>query len=278
MYLNLLGLLALFLIVLTAFCSTPAPEEATPSEPPASKAPSPSAEDKVQILADAVNKTKIDEATVGDAEPTSEKPIVKPDKPPKVKGPNPALLDPLLTSEKAPDSFSVEFETTKGSFVVQVTREWSPRGADRFFNLVKIGYFKEIAFFRVIEGFMAQFGMHGDPNIGQKWSAASIQDDPMVKSNQRGYISFAKTNAPNSRSVQFFINFKDNGSLDAYGFSPFGLVSEGMEVIDSVYKGYGEGAPQGRGPSQGRIGSEGNKYLKAEFPKLDYINKATLLD
>ena len=139
-----------------------------------------------------------------------------------MKGPNPALRNPALADEKAPTTFKAKFETTKGDFVVEVTREWSPRGADRFYNLVKIGYFRNIAFFRVIDGFMAQFGMHGDPVIGQNWSAANIQDDPVVKSNQRGYISFAKTNMPHSRSVQFFINYKDNASLDNYGFSPFG--------------------------------------------------------
>jgi peptidyl-prolyl cis-trans isomerase A (cyclophilin A) len=272
---------AFFLLLLSLSCSAPVSDEADSSEPPAA--------DEAAAVADAGDKISAEEAA-GDAadatppepakEPDKPKPEpVKMDKPPRpMKGPNPALRNPSLASGKAPATFKAKFETTKGSFVVEVTRKWSPRGADRFYNLVKIGYFRNIAFFRVIEGFMAQFGMHGDPAIGQKWSAANIQDDPVVTSNQRGYVSFAKTNMPHSRSVQFFINYKDNGSLDSIGFSPFGRVIEGMEVVDSVYKGYGEGPPSGRGPGQGRIRAEGNSYLKRDFPKLDYIKKATLLN
>lgn len=275
------GCCAFFLLLLSLSCSAPVSDEPDSSEPPAA--------DEAAAVADAGDKITAEEAAGDAADATPPEPAKKPDepkpepvkmdKPPRpMKGPNPALRNPSLTSAKAPATFKAKFETTKGDFVVEVTREWSPRGADRFYNLVKIGYFRNIAFFRVIEGFMAQFGMHGDPIIGQKWSAANIQDDPVVKSNQRGYISFAKTNMPHSRSVQFFINYKDNGSLDSYGFSPFGQVIEGMEVVDSVYKGYGEGAPSGRGPSQGRIRAEGNGYLKRDFPKLDYIKKATLLN
>jgi len=272
---------AFFLLMLSLSCSAPVTEEPDSAEPPAAE--------EAAAVADAGDKATAEEAAGDAVDVTPPEPAKKPDepkpepvkmdKPPRpMKGPNPALRNPSLANEKAPASFKAKFETTKGDFVVEVTREWSPRGADRFYNLVKIGYFRNIAFFRVIEGFMAQFGMHGDPGIGQKWSAANIQDDPVVKSNQRGYISFAKTNMPHSRSVQFFINYKDNGSLDSYGFSPFGRVIEGMEVVDSVYKGYGEGAPSGRGPSQGRIRAEGNGYLKRDFPKLDYIKKATLLN
>ncbi len=199
-----------------------------------------------------------------------------PPKPAAPKGPHPALKDPSLAEEKAPENFRVKFETTKGDFVVAVTRSWSPRGADRFYNLVKIGYFQDIAFFRVIDGFMAQFGIHGDPDVNLMWKNDNIQDDPVKQSNGRGYISFAKTNQPNSRSVQFFINFGDNARLDGYGFSPFGRVVEGMEVVDSLYKGYGEGAPQGQGPAQNLIQTQGNRYLKARFPKLDYIKNATV--
>ena len=272
---------AFFLLLLSLSCSAPVTDEPDSAEPPAAEEPA--------AVADAGDKAAAEEAAGDAADVTPPEPAKKPvepkpepakmDKPPRpMKGPNPALRNPALADQKAPASFKARFETTKGDFVIEVTREWSPRGADRFYNLVKIGYFRNIAFFRVIEGFMAQFGMHGDPVIGQKWSAANIQDDPVVKSNQRGYISFAKTNMPHSRSVQFFINYKDNGSLDSYGFSPFGRVIEGMEVVDSVYKGYGEGAPSGRGPSQGRIRAEGNGYLKRDFPKLDYIKKATLLN
>ncbi len=200
-----------------------------------------------------------------------------PPKPAAPKGPHPALKDPSLAEEEAPENFRVKFETTKGDFVVAVTRSWSPRGADRFYNLVKIGYFQDIAFFRVIDGFMAQFGIHGDPDVNLMWKNDNIQDDPVKQSNKRGYVSFAKTGQPNSRSVQFFINYADNARLDAYGFSPFGRVVEGMEVVDSFYKEYGEGAPQGRGPAQNLIQSQGNRYLKARFPNLDYIKKATLM-
>ena len=214
---------AFFLLLLSLSCSAPVSDEADSSEPPAA--------DEAAAVADAGDKISAEEAA-GDAadatppepakEPDKPKPEpVKMDKPPRpMKGPNPALRNPSLASGKAPATFKAKFETTKGSFVVEVTRKWSPRGADRFYNLVKIGYFRNIAFFRVIEGFMAQFGMHGDPMIGQKWSAANIQDDPVVTSNQRGYVSFAKTNMPHSRSVQFFINYKDNGSLDSYRLLP----------------------------------------------------------
>ena len=194
------------------------------------------------------------------------------------KGPHPALVNPEIANEKAPDSFKAKFETTKGSFVVEVTREWSPHGADRFYNLVKIGYFTDIAVFRVIENFMAQFGISGDPRISAAWRQANITDDPVKQSNLRGFITFAMSGQPNSRSIQFFVNFKDNSRLDASGFSPFGKVIEGMETIDSIYKGYGEGAPRGKGPDQGTIQARGNEYLKADFPKLDYIKSASLLD
>ena len=218
--------------------------------------------------------------TPSKAEPTPPKadpPKPKVDAPKPKPGPNPALLDPSQAQGKGPTSFKAEFDTTKGKFVIQVTRSWSPIGADRFYNLVNIGYFTDITFFRVVEGFMAQFGMHGDPKIGQAWRQANIKDDPVVESNKRGFISFAKTGAPNSRSVQFFINYRDNSPLDPQGFSPFGKVTSGMEVVDNLYKGYGDGAPRGRGPDQGRILMEGNSYLKQDFPKLDYIKKARIV-
>jgi len=185
--------------------------------------------------------------------------------------PNPAMLDPKLANEKAPDTFKVKMSTTKGDFTIEVTRDWSPKGADRFYNLVKIGYFTDVAFFRVIENFMAQFGIHGDPAVSAKWRSANIPDDPVKASNGRGYITFAKSSLPDSRSTQFFINFKDNTPLDRMGFSPFGQVVEGMAVVDSIYKGYGES------PDQGRIQMEGNKYLKKDFPNLDYIKSATII-
>ncbi len=186
-----------------------------------------------------------------------------------------ALMDPSKLTETAPATFKVNFKTTKGEFVVQVNREWSPNGADRFFNLVKNGYFKDIAFFRVVSGFMVQFGIHGDPKLNNVWREARIQDDAVKQSNTRGRITFA-TAGPNTRTTQLFINFNNNANLDQMGFSPFGEVVSGMEVVDAIYSGYGEGAPRGQGPDQGRIQGEGNAYLKASFPQMDYLQSAEL--
>lgn len=197
----------------------------------------------------------------------------------KAKGePNPALLDPSLAKDKAPDKFKVKFTTTKGDFVVEVTRKWAPNGADRFYNLAKIGYFDDAAFFRNIEGFMVQFGLNGDPAVNEKWSESNIKDDPVVESNKRGYLTFAQTARPNTRSTQLFINFGDNSRLDGQRFAPFGKVVEGMKVVESLYNGYGEGFPNGRGPDQSRVRNEGNAYLKEKFPKLDYIKTAEIVE
>jgi peptidyl-prolyl cis-trans isomerase A (cyclophilin A) len=141
---------------------------------------------------------------------------------------------------------------------------------------VKIGFFDDERFFRAIDGFMVQFGLNGDPAVNQKWREARIDDDPVKESNKRGYVTFA-TSGPNSRTTQLFINFADNTNLNGMGFAPFGKVVEGLDVVDSFYKGYGEGAPSGAGPSQGRIQNEGNEYLTRDFPKLDYIKEAKLL-
>jgi len=189
---------------------------------------------------------------------------------------NPALLAPSLATEQAPDAFRVQFDTTKGKIVIDVKREWSPNGADRFYNLVKIGFYEDIAFFRVIPGFMAQFGINGDPAVSKIWKQATITDDPVVQSNARGFITYAKTRAPNSRTTQLFINLKDNKALDRQGFAPFGQVVEGMDVVDAIFK-IGEGAPRGKGPAQGRIQSQGNDYLKKSFSSLDYITSAKIL-
>lgn len=193
-------------------------------------------------------------------------------------GRHPALMNPALAAERAPDTFWVVFETTKGEVVVEVQRAWSPHGADRLFNLVKIGYFEDVAFFRVIGGFMAQFGIHGDTSVSEKWSEANIADDPVIQSNKRGTLTFAMSSQPNSRSTQLFVNFKDNLRLDAMGFAPLGTVVRGMEVVDGLYSGYGEGAPQGAGPDQMQVQLQGNIYLRGQFPKLDYIKKATLAE
>ncbi|MDX6769972.1 MAG: peptidylprolyl isomerase [Elusimicrobiota bacterium] len=189
---------------------------------------------------------------------------------------NPALLAPEKATEKAPETFKVRLDTTQGPVVIAVTRAWSPLGADRFYNLVKLGYYDGVAFFRVLGGFMAQTGIHGDPAVNVKWRGARFPDDPMgVKSNTRGMVTFA-TAGPQSRTSQIFFNYGDNSNLDPMGFTPFGQVVEGMERLDKLYNGYGEGAPSGPGPDQGRVQNEGNAYLKAEYPKLDYIKTARL--
>jgi peptidyl-prolyl cis-trans isomerase A (cyclophilin A) len=186
------------------------------------------------------------------------------------------LRNPAALNEKAPDTFKVTFDTSKGPFVIQVHRAWAPVGADRFYNLVKNGFYDDTRFFRVLDGFMAQIGINGNPSIQSNWRTATIQDDPVKESNKRGFVTFAKSGAPNSRSTQIFINYRDNSSLDRQGFAPFGEVTSGMDVVDKLYSGYGEGAPSGRGPEQGKIQAEGNAYLVKDFPKLDYVKKATI--
>jgi peptidyl-prolyl cis-trans isomerase A (cyclophilin A) len=183
---------------------------------------------------------------------------------------------PAKLTEKAPDTFKARFETSKGPFTIEVTRSLAPTGADRFYNLVRSGYFTDVQFFRVIQGFMCQFGIHGDPKVSAAWREAQIVDDPVKGSNVRGSLSFA-TAGPNTRTTQLFINFVDNKSLDGMGFAPFGKIVEGMDVVDKINGEYGEGAPRGRGPAQDRIQQEGNAYLKKDFPKLDYIKSATIL-
>jgi peptidyl-prolyl cis-trans isomerase A (cyclophilin A) len=185
------------------------------------------------------------------------------------------LLNPAALTEQAPATYKARFDTSKGAVVIDVRREWAPNGADRFYNLVKNGFFDDNRFFRVISGFMVQFGINGDPKVSAPWRTAQIKDDPVKQSNKRGFISFA-TSGPNSRTTQVFINFADNSRLDGMGFSSFGQVTTGMNVVDTLYNGYGEGAPQGRGPDQGRIQMEGNAYLKKDFPNLDFVRKATI--
>ena len=185
------------------------------------------------------------------------------------------LANPASLTEQAPARYKTKFETSKGVFVLEVTRAWAPRGADRFYNLVKNGFFDQARFFRVISGFMVQFGINGDPAISAKWREANIKDDPVRQSNRRGTISFATAGA-NTRTTQVFINFGDNSNLDGMGFSPFGKVVSGMKVVDALYAGYGEGAPNGRGPDQGRLQAQGNAYLIKDYPRMDYIKKATI--
>jgi peptidyl-prolyl cis-trans isomerase A (cyclophilin A) len=185
------------------------------------------------------------------------------------------LADPAALTEQAPATYKAKFETSKGTFVIQVTRAWAPRAADRFYNLVKNGFFDNTRFFRDIAGFMVQFGLNGDPAVNAKWRVARIPDDKVTQHNTRGMITFA-TSGPNARTTQVFINFGDNSNLDSMGFAPFGRVVSGMDVVDKLYSGYGEGAPNGAGPDQGRIQLEGNAYLTRSFPKLDTVKKASI--
>jgi peptidyl-prolyl cis-trans isomerase A (cyclophilin A) len=186
------------------------------------------------------------------------------------------LSNPASLTEKAPATYKVKFDTSKGSFVVEVHRDWAPNGADRFYNLVKNGFYNDARFFRVISGFMVQFGINGDPQISKVWRDANIKDDPVKASNKRGMITFA-TAGPDTRTTQVFINFGDNAGLDDQGFAPFGQVISGMDAVDALYAEYGEGAPQGHGPNQGVVQSMGNAYLAKAFPKLDYIKTATIV-
>ncbi len=189
------------------------------------------------------------------------------------------LLNPSAATAVAPDVFTVKIETTAGDCTIKVHRDWAPLGADRFYNLVTMGYYDDSAFYRVIltpRPFMAQIGFNGDPAVNAVWRKARIKDDPVSKSNKRGMVTFA-TSGPNSRTTQFFVNYVDNSRLDGMGFAPFGEVVEGMSALKNLYGGYGEGAPQGKGPSQGRLSAEGNAYLKENFPKLDYIITAVIV-
>lgn len=187
---------------------------------------------------------------------------------------HPGLRDPSQANEKAPDQFKVRFETTKGNFVLEINRNASPNGVDRFYNLAKIGYFKDIAIFRAVKGFMFQFGIHGNPAISAKWSEANIKDDPGAKmSNTPGTICFAQTGAPNSRSTQMFINLANNSFLDSQGFTPFGKVVEGLEVVAKINTEYGEN----KGDVQGNFKQQGNNYILKQFPNLDLIKSVTIL-
>lgn len=184
---------------------------------------------------------------------------------------------PPRDAATTPDSFRTRFETSAGDFVIVVHRAWAPRGADRVYELARSGYYDDARFFRVISGFMVQFGLHGDPKVSAEWRERRIPDDPVRRTNVRGMVTFA-TAGPGTRTTQVFINFGNNDRLDAMGFAPFGQVMEGMDVVDRLYAGYGEGAPQGRGPNQGRIQMEGNAYLERAFPKLDYVGRATIME
>ncbi len=170
------------------------------------------------------------------------------------------------------NTYVVKLQTTKGDILIEVHPSWAPLGAARFRELVEAGFYTQCAFFRVLPGFMCQVGMNGNPEVHARWSNNTIMDDPVIKSNKRGYVTFAKTGAPNSRSTQFFINYSDDNTfLDPDAFAPFGIVIEGMDVADSINSRYGQT------PDQNRIRYEGNSYLKESFPGLDYILSAEVV-
>ena len=185
--------------------------------------------------------------------------------------------DKTALASPAPDSFKVAFETSKGNFTVMAHRNWAPHGVDRFYHLVQLGYFDDARFFRVLRGFMAQFGMNGNPRVTATWEPLTIPDDSVKQSNVRGMVTFAAGSAPDTRSTQLFINYADNRNLDGMRFAPLGQVVDGMSVVDSLYADYGEGAPDGSGLSQERLASEGNAYLTKNFPKLDFIKTARIV-
>jgi peptidyl-prolyl cis-trans isomerase A (cyclophilin A) len=196
-------------------------------------------------------------------------------KPPATSPYDRALLRPALLTAKAPATYQVKFTTTKGDFVITVTRAWAPLGADRFYNLVRHHFYDNTHFFRVLKGFVDQWGISAYPPVTAAWEHAPIKDDPVVQSNLRGYITYAMS-GPNTRTTQVFINLVDNKRLDGMGFSPFGQITEGMDIVESLYAGYGEGAPEGQGPEQNKIERLGKPYLDKGFDKLDWI-KTTML-
>jgi len=188
----------------------------------------------------------------------------------------PSLKNPAALKEQAPATYKVKFDTSVGVFVIQVNRDWAPLGADRFYNLVKNGFYDDARFFRAISGFMVQFGINGDPAVSAAWRNARIGVDPVKQSNKPMFITYAMGGSPDTLTTQVFINYGNNANLDAMGFAPFGEVIEGKDVVNKIYTGYGEGAPRGKGPEQGRVQMEGNAYLTKDFPKLDFIKKATI--
>jgi peptidyl-prolyl cis-trans isomerase A (cyclophilin A) len=179
------------------------------------------------------------------------------------------LREPSKLTAKAPETYKAKFDTSAGTFVIEVHRAWAPKGADRFYNLVKNGFYDGCRFFRVVPGFMVQFGINGNPAIQSNWRNANITDDPVKESNKRGYVTFA-TGGPNTRTTQVFINFQNNAGLDRQGFAPFGEVTTGMDVVDKINAQYREQ------PNQAQIQSQGNAYLNKSFPKLDYVKTATI--
>lgn len=185
------------------------------------------------------------------------------------------LLRPDRYTETAPEVYRVRLETSAGEVVIRVHRAWAPLGADRFYNLAKGGFFDDSRVYRVVDGFMAQFGLNGDPYVNQAWKSEFIVDDPVIESNTRGRIAFAKAGR-HSRTTEVFISYKDNSSLDAQDFAPFGEVIEGMNVVDAFHADYGDGPPRGDGPYGAMVEARGNAYLDADFPQLTRILSVTV--
>ena len=189
---------------------------------------------------------------------------------------SPAPKETAQKPTQAPALYRVRFDTTKGPFVLEIHRDWAPRGADRFYELIDAKYYDGLYFFRVIKGFVVQWGIHKDPEVTKKWNNLVIPDDLVRQSNRRGTITFA-TDGPNTRTTEPFINLADNKRLDARGFAPFGEVVEGMDVVDKLYAGYGDGPPKGEGVDQNKAEAQGNEYIEGNFPKLDKILTARLV-
>jgi len=187
-----------------------------------------------------------------------------------------SLYRPATLHDRAPAVYHAKFVTTQGIFIVEVHRAWAPLGADRFYNLVKYGYYNGDSFFRVLPGFVVQFGMNPKPALNHIWDHAAIKDDPVTQTNLRGYVTFA-TAGPNTRTTQMFINLADNSRLDSKGFAAFGQVIQGMDVVDKFYNGYGEGQPDGQGPNQDLLTKLGKPYLDKNFPKLDSVKVASIV-
>jgi len=198
---------------------------------------------------------------------------------PKLGPPPPALLNPAALKAKAPDLYRVKFVTTKGDITVEVHRDWAPLGADRLYNLVKNKYFTDCSFYRYVPGFIVQFGSSAWPQVTKAWENAKIKDDPLKESNKKGTLTFA-TSGPDSRTTELFFNLRDNAPLDTTppGFRPVGMVTEGMDIVEGLYSGYGDMKEMGgRGPSQSTLAEQGKPYLDKNFPQLDSIKSATVI-
>jgi peptidyl-prolyl cis-trans isomerase A (cyclophilin A) len=189
----------------------------------------------------------------------------------------PATSSEPKKHEPAPALFNVKFETTKGDFTIEIHRDWSPHGVDRFHELVQEKFYDDVAFFRVVRHFVVQFGVSGDPKTSSLWRQLAIVDDPVNERNRRGTITYAKSTIPNSRTTQVFINLQDNRMLDTQGFAPFGKITTGMDVVDQLYAGYGDIPPAGEGPDPFKIEAQGNEYLKSHFDRMDYVKTARVV-